>query len=130
MDMHSKLSFGWRFFSTLGFSQATLSATPDIEVPDGKAMIYFFRTGFGGGAIQFHVHNMAGNPMGYLGKNGDNFSIVVDPGTHQYWSRAARRNDVSLTVEAGNIYYVKGSVNFGFAVGRPVLEQVSAADVP
>ena len=87
--------------STLGFSQASHSAAPDIEVPDGKAVIYFFRPdGFSGSAIKFHVHDIAGNPMGYLGKGGDSFSIVVDPGTHDYWSRAASRNDVSLTVKA------------------------------
>ena len=115
---------------SIGSYSAGISAAPQIEVPEGKAVIYFFRTGFGGGAIKFHVHDMEGKAVGYLGKNGDNFTITVDPGQHQYWSRAARRNDVILNVEAGKVYYVKGTVNMGFAVGRPVLEEVSAEQVP
>jgi len=116
--------------STFGCSSTNTNAAPQIEVPQGKAVIYFFRTGFGGGAIKFHVHDMEGKPLGYLGKNGDNFSIIVEPGRHQFWSRAASRNDVALNVESGKVYYVKGTVNMGFAAGRPVLEEVSAADVP
>ena len=117
--------------STIGCSSTNDLAELQIEVPQGKAVIYFFRpAGFAGSAIKFHVHTMEGKPVGYLGKGGDSFSIVVDPGRHQYWSRAASRNDVVLTVEAGKIYYVKGTVNMGFAVGRPVLEEVSVSGVP
>ena len=111
-------------------TQGHLSVSEQIKVPEGKAIIFFFRTGRGGGAIKYHVHDMDGKPVGYLGKTGDNFSIEVNPGTHKYWSRAASRNDVTLTVEAGKAYYVKGTVNVGFVVGRPVLEQVSVSDVP
>lgn len=111
-------------------SQGYLSVAQQIKAPADKAVIFFFRTGRGGGAIKYHVHDMDGKPVGYLGKTGDNFSIEVDPGTHQYWSRAASRNDVLLSVEAGKVYYVKGTVNMGFVVGRPVLEQVSASAVP
>ena len=116
--------------SIIGCSSTSVSNAPKIEVPEGKAVIYFFRTGFGGGAVKFHVHDMDGKPVGHLGKNGDNFSIIVQPGRHQFWSRAASRNDVILNVEAGKTYYVKGTVNMGFAVGRPVLEEVSASAVP
>ena len=73
---------------------------------------------------------MEGHPVGYLGKTGDSFSIEVDPGTHHYWSKAASRNDVILMVEAGKVYYVNATVKMGAVVGRPVLEQVTAADVP
>jgi hypothetical protein len=95
-----------------------------------KAVIVFYRTGTGGGAVQFHVHNMAGDPMGYLGKSGDSFAIEAEPGKRQYWARAASRNDVELTVESGKTYYVKAVVKLGLAVGRPVLKEVPASKVP
>jgi len=126
-----KLTTLLAILSTIGCASTSNLTGPQIEVPQGKAVIYFFRpSAFAGSAIKFHVHTMEGKPVGYLGKGGDSFSIVVEPGTHQYWSRAASRNDVALIVEAGKIYYVKGTVNMGFVVGRPVLQEVSASDVP
>lgn len=101
-----------------------------LSAPENKAVIFFFRTGKGGGAVKFHVHDMDGKAVGYLGASGDSFSIEVPAGTHQYWSRAASRNDVILNVEAGKVYYVKATVNVGLAVGRPVLEQVDKDAVP
>ena len=94
------------------------------------ATIVFFRTGRGGGAVKFHVHNMAGEPLGYLGKSGDSFAIEIEPGTHQFWSRAASRNDVIVTVESGKTYYVQATVKMGLAVGRPVLEEVTESKAP
>ena len=127
----SKLFVLFAFLSTIGCATSSNFTGPQIEVPQDKAVIYFFRpNAFAGSAIKFHVHDMQGKPVGYLGKGGDSFSIVVEPGTHQYWSRAASRNDVVLTVEAGKIYYVKGTVNMGYAVGRPVLQEVTASEVP
>lgn len=117
-------------FSTQGCSSGQLAKAQQIKAPKDKAVIYFYRTGFGGGAIKFHVHTLEGHPVGYLGKSGDSFSIEVEPGTHHYWSKAASRNDVILNVEAGKVYYVKATVKMGAVVGRPVLEQVSIENVP
>ena len=117
-------------FSIQGCSNGQLETAQQLKVPADKAVIFFFRTGRGGGAIKFHVHTLEGKPVGYLGKTGDSFSIEVDPGTHQYWSKAASRNDVILTVEAGKVYYVKATVKMGAVVGRPVLEHVSIENVP
>ena len=117
-------------FSMQGCSKGQLAAAEQIKAPEDKAVIFFFRTGRGGGAIKFHVHTLEGHPVGYLGKTGDSFSIEVDPGTHHYWSKAASRNDVILTVEAGKVYYVKATVKMGAVVGRPVLEHVSIENVP
>ena len=117
-------------FFTQGCSSGQLAKAEQIKVPKDKAVIYFFRTGRGGGAIKFHVHTLEGHPVGYLGKSGDSFTIEVEPGTHHYWSKAASRNDVILTVEAGKVYYVKATVKMGAVVGRPVLEQVSIENVP
>ena len=117
-------------FSIQGCSSGQLTTAQQLKAPADKAVIFFYRTGFGGGAIKFHVHTLEGHPVGYLGKSGDSFSIEVDPGTHHYWSKAASRNDVILTVEAGKVYYVKATVKMGAVVGRPVLEQVSIEKIP
>lgn len=101
-----------------------------IVVPEGKAVIYFFRPdAYSGRSIKFYVVDMQGKAVGYLGKAGDSFSIVVVPGIHKYRSRMTSLPDVSLTVASGKIYYVKGSVNMGFVVGRPILKEVSLSDV-
>ena len=113
-----------------GCSSAKFSQVESLKAPANEALIFFYRTGTGGGAIKYHVHDSEGKPVGYLGKNGDSFTIIVPPGTHQFWSRAASTNDVVLNVEAGKVYYVKGTVNMGFVVGRPVLEQVDKSAVP
>lgn len=113
-----------------GCASTKFNEVESLTAPTDQAVIFFYRTGSGGGAVKFHVHDMDGKPVGYLGKSGDSFSITVSPGTHQYWSRAASRNDVILNVEAGKVYYVKATVNIGLAVGRPVLEQVSKDAVP
>ena len=118
------------FFSLQGCSSGQLTKAEQIKAPKDKAVIFFFRTGRGGGAIKFHVHTLEGHPVGYLGASGDSFSIEVEPGTHHYWSKAASRNDVILNVEAGKVYYVKATVKMGAVVGRPVLEQVSIENVP
>jgi hypothetical protein len=115
------------------FPVMSLAENDESEPPVTKsetATIVFFRTGGVGGAVKFHVHNMAGEPLGYLGKSGDSFSIEIEPGTHGFWSRAASRSDVSLTVEAGKTYYVKATVKMGLAVGRPVLKEVPASKAP
>jgi len=104
------------------------SEAQEAKIETGN--IVFFRTGTGGGAVKFHVHNMAGEPMGYLGKSGDSFSIEIEPGTHQFWSRAASRSDVVITVEAGETYYVQATVKIGLAVGRPVLKEVAKSKAP
>ncbi|TPH18015.1 hypothetical protein [Litorilituus lipolyticus] len=113
-----------------GYASANFSEIQQLTAPDDKAIIFFYRTGRVGGAVKFHVHKPDGTAVGYLGKSGDSFSIEVAPGSHQFWSRAASRNDVSLTVEAGQVYYVKATVKVGLAVGRPVLEQVRIDQVP
>ena len=117
-------------FSIQGCSSGQLAVAEQIKAPEDKTVIFFFRSGRGGGAIKFHVHTMDGKPVDYLAKSGESFSIEVDPGTHQYWSKAASRNDVVLTVEAGKVYYVKATVKMGAVAGRIVLEQVSIESVP
>ena len=117
-------------FGSMAYAQEGIEAPVQAESMDEKATIVFFRTGRGGGAIKFHVHNMEGTPMGYLGKSGDNFSIEVEPGSHQFWSRTTIRNDVLLNVESGKTYYVKATVKIGVGVGRPVLEEVPESAAP
>ncbi|MCK5819085.1 MAG: hypothetical protein KAH18_07490 [Psychromonas sp.] len=103
---------------------------PHIVVPPGKAVIYFFRPdAYSGRSIKFSVLDMQGKTVGYLGKGGDSFSTVVVPGIHKYRSRKGSLPDVLLTAESGKIYYVKGSVNMGFVVGRPILKEVSLSEV-
>jgi hypothetical protein len=91
-------------FSTYSQSEENGEISEPTATKVEMSKIVFFRTGRGGGAVKCHVHNMAGEPMGYLAKSGDSCSIEIKSGTHQFWSRAASRNDVVVSVEAGNTY--------------------------
>lgn len=45
--------------------------------------------------------------------------LVVSPGQHTLWSQVISQDAVTLDVEAGKTYYVKGDVRMGVYAGRP-----------
>jgi hypothetical protein len=44
---------------------------------------------------------------------------VVDPGTHTYEVHSEVKNDLTLEVDAGETYYVVGTITMGMVVNRP-----------
>ena len=58
-----------------------------------------------------------------LGKlsNGSYFVAAVDPGTHTYTVHSEAQDNLTLEVEAGETYYVTGSISMGFMAGHPHL---------
>ncbi len=90
-----------------GSGQAT-PAAPTIDVPPGKALIYFYREShFGGGGLHFHVEE-AGDEIGTL-PNGTYFHAIVDPGKHTFaltgWHLADGTCDIQI--KSGDIRYVQ-----------------------
>lgn len=95
---------------------------PRLEA--GKGMVIFYRLGkFGGGAIRFNLNHAEGF-MGQL-LNDTWLYKSVEPGEHTFWSQVISQDSITIRVEAGKTYYVKGVVKMGLVVGRPTFTQVS-----
>ena len=58
-----------------------------------------------------------------LGKlrNGKYFVIYIAPGKHVYVVRSESKDALTIDADAGETYYMQGSIGMGFMVGRPNL---------
>lgn len=88
--------------------------------PEGMGQVVFFRPKkFAGSAVRFKVREGA-SELGKLG-SGSYFVVPTSPGTHEYTVHSEAKDVLTLEVDAGETYYVEGSINMGFMVGRPNL---------
>ena len=94
------------------------------EADPAKGLVVFYRVAnFKGGAIRFNVQHSDG-VIGTL-TNGSFFYTSLEPGQHTFWSQVISQDSITLTVEAGKVYYVKGETKLGIYAGRPRFTQVS-----
>lgn len=94
--------------------------------PEGKGQIVFFRDKkFTGGAISYIVRE-GEEELGKL-SNGSYFVHVAEPGAHAYTVHSEAKDVMNLEVEAGETYYVVGSVSMGILAGRPNLSPADQA---
>ncbi|HJR72989.1 MAG TPA: DUF2846 domain-containing protein [Luteimonas sp.] len=94
--------------------------------PAGKGQVVFFRPSkFAGAAVGFKVRE-GQTELGKL-RSGKYFVAVVEPGQHQYTVHSEAEDVLTMEVEAGETYYVQGTINMGFLVGRPNLSPSDAA---
>lgn len=92
----------------------------------GKGQIVFFRpTKLMGAVISFKVREEK-QELGVL-HNGTYFVLDAEPGKHSYVVHSEAKDVVTLEVEAGEVYYVRGSINMGFMLARPNLSPSTAA---
>lgn len=100
---------------------AAAPAVDEIGAPEqGKGQVVFFRPSkMTGALIGFKVRE-AGKELGVL-KNGNYFVLSADPGKHEYTVHSEAKDVLALEVEAGEVYYVAGSISMGFMAGRPNL---------
>jgi hypothetical protein len=92
----------------------------------GKALVVFFRPGkFVGAAVGFKVRE---NDV-ELGKlrNGNYFAIEVEPGQHSYVVHSETKDVTTIEAEAGETYFLSGSISMGIMAGRPNLAPSDAA---
>ncbi len=88
--------------------------------PQDKAQIVFFRESkFVGGAIGFKVREGEAE-LGKL-RSGKYFVSTVEPGKHEYNVHGETKDVLTIEVEAGETYYVLGSLGMGIVAGRPNL---------
>ncbi|MEJ2790348.1 MULTISPECIES: DUF2846 domain-containing protein [unclassified Pseudoxanthomonas] len=87
---------------------------------EGMGQIVFFREKkFAGAAVKYKVRE-GETELGKL-SSGTYFIASVAPGTHQYTVHSEAKDVLTLEVEAGETYYVLGSITMGFMAGRPNL---------
>ena len=100
---------------------AATSAGGTIVAPaEGKGQVVFFRPSkFAGAAIGFQVRE-GETSLGKL-RSGNYFVASVEPGTHVYTVHSEAKDVLTLEVEAGETYYVEGTISMGFMVGHPNL---------
>jgi hypothetical protein len=97
----------------------SIAARPTLGKPaDGTAQLVFFRPWkFAGGGVTFKVRE-GDRALGTLA-SGRYFVVDVPPGTHSYVVHSESKDVLDLEVEAGEVYYVKGSMSMGVLVGHP-----------
>jgi hypothetical protein len=87
---------------------------------EGMGQIVFFREKkFAGAAVKYKVRE-GETELGKL-SSGTYFVASVAPGTHQYTVHSEAKDVLTIEVEAGETYYVQGSITMGFMAGRPNL---------
>ncbi|MFZ5670517.1 MAG: DUF2846 domain-containing protein [Pseudomonadota bacterium] len=94
--------------------------------PAGKGQIVFFRkSALAGAAISFKVRE---NDV-ELGKLsvGRYFVVPVEPGEHTYIVHSEAKDILTFEVEAGETYFVEGTITVGIIAGRPNLTPSSEA---
>jgi hypothetical protein len=102
------------------------AAAPDASTPAaapapaGTATVIFFRPSrFVGAAVGFIVRE-GSTDLGKL-RNGKYFAVHVPPGKHDYTVHSESKDVLTIEAEAGETYYVSGSIGLGIMVGRPNL---------
>lgn len=106
--------------ATTAVATAPAANTLIATAPQDKAQIVFFRESkFAGGAIGFKVRE-GETELGKL-RSGKYFVANVEPGKHEYKVHGETQDVLTMEVEAGETYYVLGSIGMGIVAGRPNL---------
>jgi hypothetical protein len=114
--------------TTLGAATShAADKVPTAPAASGETgTIVFFRPSkFVGGAVGFKVRE-GDKELGKL-RNGKYFILKVSPGTHEYVVHSETKDTLVLEVEAGQTYYVQGTLGVGIVAGRPNLSPSDAA---
>ena len=94
--------------------------------PAGKAHVVFFRPSkFVGAAVGFKVRENEVE-LGKL-RNGNYFVLAVEPGEHTYVVHSETKDVTPIEAEAGETYFLSGSLSMGVLAGRPNLSPSDAA---
>ena len=111
------------FTIIVGSLSVSSSAAEVPQADSDKALVVFYRVkSFKGGAIRFNVQYSEGL-IGTLG-SGTYLYKQLEPGQYQFWSQVISQDSITLNVEAGKTYYVKGEAQLGVFAGRPKFTQV------
>ena len=113
-----------------GCSSLGISADLPVVKPD-KGLIIFYRVkNRKGAAMRFEITDSAKGSIGFL-SNGTNIHKYLEPGNHTFTVRTpsvSGQDSITINAEAGQIYYVKGEIIWGWPTGRPKFSQMSDSE--
>ena len=93
-------------------------------VPEGKAIVYIYRQKkYMDSGLKYYVVEANGLKIASL-YNGGYLPYITKPGLIEFKSRAEYTSSVKTNIKAGQIYYLRLSIEKGTLVGRPVLKFV------
>ena len=109
----------------LNLQSMPLSAASVPEVKSDKGLVVFYRSrSMKGGAIHMNIRSSEGS-AGIL-KSGTMFYHYYEPGQKTFdvsTPSVAGSDLLSINIEAGKAYYVRGEILIGWPAGRPRLSQ-------
>ena len=111
------------------FSPAVLTASLPAAKPDQGLVIIYRVSAFKGKAVRFNVNHAEGT-LGQL-LSGTYLYKHLEPGAHSFFVQGVSldgQDSISVNVEAGKTYYIKGEVLMGWPAGRPKFRQMSESE--
>jgi len=102
------------------------------DVKPGEGLVVFSRKkAMKGKAIKFNIEQ-DGRPIGQL-RSGTTLEVSLAPGSYNFTVRAPSldgQDFLTLDVQSGKIYRVKGKILWGWPAGRPKFEFISESTSP
>lgn len=111
--------------ASTGWSGSANATTVPAVQPDKGLVIFYRPKKTAGSAIRFNVNHPQGS-MGSL-NNGTMLYQYFEPGVLQFWSQVISQDGITLNIEAGKTYFVRGDVQMGVFAGRPKFTPVDEA---
>jgi hypothetical protein len=107
------------------------SVTHAAEAGAGQAQVIFHRPDvMKGRAVRFNI-SQNGQPIGQL-SGGTKIELALDPGTYTFVVSAVSldgQDSITLNVESGKTYQIRGEVLWGWPVGRPKFTDVTESEI-
>lgn len=100
--------------SSVGADSIKLSDHPDY------AVLHLYRGRGLGGAVVYDVH--LGDSTVFHSRPGTGTQLCIPEGEYLLWASTESREELPLSVRAGEDYYIRCSTTFGVMAGRPLLE--------
>lgn len=96
----------------------------------GKALVYVVRPGTGGGLVRFNVFVDSKDAADEVGntRGGEYIYFNVSPGLHRIFSKAENWAETQVSVNAGDIIFIKQEVNIGFLMAGNSLSMLGEVD--
>lgn len=93
----------------------------ELIPPEGKGLVYIIRSKSAGGLIKFKT-SINGTYIGSTKAKNFLYSIL-DPGAYTISAKAENTNNIDITVEAGQTYFILQKVRMGAIKARVAMYQ-------
>lgn len=117
-------------FALSAFSTPALTADIPAAQPDKALVIFYRNSSIKGKAIRFEINDSGKRSIGTL-RSGTIIHEYLEPGEHTFMVRSPSvdgQDSITLNVEEGKAYYVKGEILWGWPAGRPKFTQKSESE--